>query len=56
MNLKVDNALTISSHLQFDLIEMCLLIKQSLKCDEFCRELVKSVLTILNRNNSPAKL
>ena len=39
----------------FDLIEMYLLIKQRLK-SIFRRKLVKSILTILKRNISPAKL
>ena len=62
----VNIAHAIRSHLKFDLIEMYLLTKQRLKCicvligittrEFFRRELVKSGLTILKRNISPAKL
>ena len=51
----------ISSHLRFDLIEMYLLVNQRLKCIHILIgltivELVKPILTILERNISPAKL
>ena len=63
----MDIAHIASSHLQFDLIEMYLLIKQILKCicvligltivaNFFRHELVKSILTILKINISAAKL
>ena len=47
----------IDSHLQFDLIEIYLCFDWCNNCGEsFHRELVKSVLTILEKNILPTKL